>query len=87
MSKRKVLIALVIFLIFFVIIAGFIAVQINSLNLAHSTFENYYHFRGCERLLEKTDTYGICQTTSGEKIKIVLINGRWYLDGDGPGVW
>ncbi|MDE2188662.1 MAG: hypothetical protein KGJ35_02965, partial [Patescibacteria group bacterium] len=39
---------------------------------AHSTFENYYAFRGCTELLERTDSYGICKTGSGQTIKIVL---------------
>lgn len=51
---------------------------------AHDTFENYYAFRGCTQLLEKTDTYGICKTSSGETIKIVAYDNKWYLDGDLP---
>ena len=51
---------------------------------AHSSFENYYAFRGCTQLLYKTDTYGICKTASGQMIKIVEYQNRWYLDGDLP---
>ena len=61
--------------------------QIIFLQKAHSTFDNYYSFRGCTQLIQRTDTYGICKIASGATIKIVEINGRWYLDGDGPGVW
>jgi hypothetical protein len=61
--------------------------QVIMLRKAHSTFDNYYAFRGCARLLEKTDTYGICKTTSGSTIKIVEIGNGWYLEGDGPGIW
>ena len=61
--------------------------QIHTLNVAHSSFENYYKFRGCVELLEKTDTYGTCKLASGQTIKLVQINGRWFLDGDGPGVF
>lgn len=61
--------------------------QIIILQKAHSTFDNYYAFRGCTQLLEKTDTYGICKTGSGTTITIVEINNKWYLQGDGPGVW
>lgn len=57
------------------------------LRKAHSTFENYYEFRGCAQLLEKTDTYGTCKISSGETIKIVKYNSRWYLDGDLPTCW
>lgn len=59
----------------------------NKLNIAHSTFENYYAFRGCQTLIDRTDTYGDCRLADGTTIKLVLINGKWYLDGDGPGVW
>jgi len=58
---------------------------VRYLNVAHSTFENYYKFRGCTELLERTDTYGLCKTGSGQTIKIVKYQGRWFLDGDLPG--
>jgi hypothetical protein len=62
--------------------------QIRLLNKAHSTFENYYSFRGCVQLLKKTPTYGVCKTNSGQTIKIVLYHGKWYLNGDLPiGLW
>jgi hypothetical protein len=51
---------------------------------AHSTFENYYLFRGCVQLLEKTDNYGICRIVGGQVIKIVKFHDKWYLDGDLP---
>jgi len=56
--------------------------QIQMLNKAHSTFANYYAFRGCATLLEKTDTYGTCKLSSGNIIKIVLYQDKWFLDGD-----
>jgi hypothetical protein len=58
--------------------------QILFLRKAHSTFENYYAFRGCVGLLQKTDDYGICKTGSGQTIKIVKYDDRWFLDGDLP---
>lgn len=58
--------------------------QISYLRTAHSTFENYYKFRGCVKLLQKADSYGICKLQNGQTIKIVKFNGRWYLDGDLP---
>ena len=51
--------------------------------VAHSSFDEYYKFRGCTELLERTDTYGRCMTSRGV-IKIVLFEGKWYLDGDLP---
>ena len=56
------------------------------LKKAHSTFENYYAFRGCVQLLEKNPDSGTCKISSGQIIKIVKINNQWYLDGDGPGI-
>jgi hypothetical protein len=64
--------------------AAFLAWWFHRLEVAHSSFENYYAFRGCTDLIERTDTYGICKTKSGETIKIVLYEGRWFLDGDLP---
>lgn len=54
------------------------------LRKAHSTFENYYAFRGCKQLLEKKADYGICKTENNQTIKIVKFNDKWYLDGDLP---
>ena len=70
-----------------VIIAAFAIDQFFVLQKAHSTFDNYYAFRGCVQLLSRTDTSGVCKTASGDTITIVLIDGKWYLQGDGPGVW
>jgi hypothetical protein len=71
------------------VIMGFIVLNLLSnyfffLRRAHSSFENYYAFRGCKQLLQKTDGFGICKTDSGDVIKIVLYEGKWYLDGDLP---
>ena len=83
-EKKKLWIGLIAVLI----VAGMFCVyQIRVLNSAHSTFENYYRFRGCSLLVEKTDTYGTCKLTSGQTIKIVEIQNKWYLEGDGPGIW
>jgi hypothetical protein len=59
----------------------------HKLKVAHSTFENYYAFRGCVELVERAESSATCRTSSGEEIKIVEIDGKWYLEGDGPGVW
>ncbi len=73
-----------------VVILALIIVSVDQmivLRKAHSTFDNYYAFRGCIQLLARTDSYGICKTDSGQTIKIVQFNGRWYLDGDLPICW
>jgi len=74
--------------ILFIILVAWGVNQVIELHKAHSTFDNYYSFRGCTQLLTKTPTYGVCRTASGATIKIVLYNGKWYLNGDLPnGFW
>ena len=58
--------------------------QVFVLRKAHSTFEDYYAFRGCVQLLERTADYGTCKIASGQVIKIVKYQNKWYLDGDLP---
>ena len=79
-NKRRALILIFLGIVIFAL--G--ATQFFILRRAHSTFENYYAFRGCVQLLEKTDTYGICQLSSGQTIKLVKYQNKWYLDGDLP---
>lgn len=79
-SQRIIISAIILVLIFIV----FGVYEILYLQKAHSSFENYYAFRGCVQLIEKTDTYGRCKTQSGEIIEIVEYQGKWYLDGDLP---
>ena len=66
---------------FFLVIALY---QIYILRVAHSSFENYYQFRNYAQLIERGDSYGVCRTTSGQVIKIVRVDGKWYLEGDLP---
>ena len=67
-----------------VTIAGLVVYQIDQLRVAHSTFENYYAFRGCVRLMDRTEVDGHCETADGREIRIVEYHGAWYLDGDLP---
>jgi hypothetical protein len=71
------------------LIAGgsLVAYQVYTTRQAHTTFERYYAFRGCVQLIDKTDTYGDCKLANGQTIRLVLIDGKWYLEGDGPGIW
>lgn len=78
-----VALALLVVAVIFILCAS----QFLYVEKAHSTFENYYAFRGCTQLVERTDMYGICKTSSGQTIKMVLANGKWYLDGDLPTCW
>jgi hypothetical protein len=84
-KKKKIIVAVIVL----VVVAGAVLVldQYVVLKKAHSTFDNYYAFRGCTQLVSRTDTSGVCTTASGQTITIVEIDGRWYLQGDGPGVW
>lgn len=66
-------------------VAGLFGYQWSELQWAHSSFDSYYAFRGCVQLIDKTDTYGDCRTADGQTIKIVLYQGKWYLNGDLPG--
>ena len=84
-QKNKTLLFVLLAVALLILIFG--AIQFFELQKAHSTFDNYYAFRGCTQLIEKKDTYGICKTASGATITIVEINNKWYLQGDGPGVW
>jgi len=82
--KRKTKTWLKIFVALAVIFVGFCVYWVLYLRKAHSTFENYYTFRGCAKLVSKTDDHGFCKLKSGETIKIVKFKGKWYLDGDLP---
>jgi hypothetical protein len=80
----KIKIATITIILIVVIVFAFGINYILFLRKAHSTFENYYAFRGCVQLMNKTDDYGLCKISSGETIKIVKFRGKWYLDGDLP---
>jgi hypothetical protein len=87
MKSKKTTIVAVIVILILVAVAVLAIDQFFVLQKAHSTFDNYYAFRGCTQLISRTDTSGVCKTASGGTITIVEINGKWYLQGDGPGVW
>ena len=84
-SQKRIIVAIVILLV--AAAAAFALGQFFLLQKAHGTFDNYYAFRGCTQLISTTTTSGVCKTASGDTITIVEINGEWYLQGDGPGVW
>ena len=82
-KNKKIILTLLVILL----ICIFGISQIILLKKAHSTFENYYKFRGCTELIEKTEDYGICKISSGQIIKIVKFQNKWFLDGDLPNCW
>ena len=73
------------------IIAAFIiniaVAQVFIVQSAHSSFDNYYKFRGCSELISRSDDSATCKLPSGETIKIVKYQNKWYLDGDLPNGW
>jgi hypothetical protein len=81
--KKKLKIVIVLSLLAMVIFC-FALYWVIHLRTAHLTFDNYYKFRGCEQLINRTDDYGVCRLHSGDIIKIVRYENRWYLDGDLP---
>lgn len=81
LKNRKIVVAII---VVGLVIFAFTFSQWLYLRKAHSTFENYYTFRGCTQLIEKTETYGTCKIASGQTIKIVKFDNKWYLDGDLP---
>lgn len=82
MSIKRVIIDIVICL--FVVGILFVGYQMYYVNQAHSSFISYYNFRGCVQLISKTDTEATCKLTSGQIIKIVKYQNKWYLSGDLP---
>jgi hypothetical protein len=84
-QKNKILVLVLSIVVLLILMLG--TIQFFELQKAHSTFDNYYAFRDCTQLIQKTDTSGVCKTQSGAMITIVEINNKWYLQGDGPGVW
>ncbi len=69
-----------------ILLAGlsFFTYESRSLATAHSTFENYYAFRGCTELVDRTDTYGDCRLRDGSTIRIVKFDKKWFLEDDLP---
>ena len=70
-----------------VLLVALAAWQWVTLRIAHSSFENYAAFRGCEQITSRSETTGTCTLSSGETITMVEFNGKWYLKGDLPVCW
>lgn len=80
--RNKIVIVIAIIIVVLILVSG--TSYWLYLRKAHSTFENYYAFRGCTQLISTTTDSGTCRTGSGQIIKIVEYQGKWYLDGDLP---
>lgn len=73
-----------ILIVLIVILGAFCVWQVVYLREAHSTFDNYAAFRGCEEITSQTDTSGTCTLSNGQSITIVKFNNKWFLQGDLP---
>ncbi len=82
--NRKIKILIYLIVLLGLIVIGLGIYWVNYLRIAHSSFENYYEFRGCTELINKTSDQGYCKINSGETIKIVKYQDKWFLDGDLP---
>jgi hypothetical protein len=79
--KTKYIIALLLITVSVITVFSYFVITTNQ---AHETFEGYCKWRGLT-IESKTDTYGYCKDmNSGKLQKIVLYQGKWYLDGDLP---
>jgi hypothetical protein len=85
MKKYKIIFLIICLLAICIIAFG--AYQVITLKKAHGTLANYATFRGCSKLNNQTATSADCVLNSGQIIKLVQINNKWYLEGDGPGIW
>ena len=87
MNKKVLFVSLFFSIILFVLLISFTAYEISTTYNAHATFSGYCHWRGLEVVNQSSD-YGYCKDlNSGYVFKIVLVNGRWYLNGDLPNNW
>jgi hypothetical protein len=85
--SKKILIGSLIFSILLIIFLGIIIIyQIITTYDAHATFEGYCQWRGL-KIVNESNNYGYCNNSLGQVYKMVLVNGRWYLDGDLPNNW
>ena len=64
-----------------------VVTQAAAVERAHSSFENYYVFRGCQQLISRTDSSARCRLASGKIITLVDYQRKWYLQGDLPVCW
>ena len=81
---RKNLLIILAVIIIFCALGFFVIHQMTTTYNAHNTFDGYCKWRGLV-VVNKFSDYGYCQDLrTGKEFKIVLYNGRWFLDGDLP---
>ena len=84
MGQRKRITIWAVIGVVVLVFGALVANQVALVTKAHSSLENYSAFRGCVQRLETTESYATCKLASGAIIKMVNVNGKWYLDGDLP---
>lgn len=83
MKNKKLFIASILISILCV---SFVSYEFVTTYTSHSTFEGYCQWRGLT-VVNKSADFGYCQDENGNVFKMVLVNNRWYLDGDLPNNW
>lgn len=87
MKRRFLIISLIFSILLVLSISVFFGYEVATAYQAHATFEGYCKWRGLE-VLNQSNDYGYCKdVASNQEYKMVLVNGRWYLDGDLPNNW
>lgn len=87
MKKKILIVSLIISIVLVLLVFGFMTYQVITTYEAHGTFDGYCKWRGLE-IVNQSNDFGYCRdAVSGQVFKIVLFNGRWYLDGDLPNNW
>jgi uncharacterized membrane protein YqiK len=74
-------IAIIVASILFVAFVIFLIYQVTTTYRAHETFEGYCKWRGLE-VVSKTSNYGYCSDNAGNVYKMVMVRGRWFINGD-----
>lgn len=84
MLNKRQKVGLVVVIAVFVLSSLFVAYELITTQTAHNTFDGYCKWRGLT-VESKADNYGYCKDPkTNESFKIVLYEGKWYLDGDLP---
>jgi hypothetical protein len=86
-DKNKIFIIIAVCILIGILFWSFVFYNVITTYNAHKTFEGYCKWRGLD-VVNKSADYGYCKSEiSGKVFKIVLVNNRWYLDGDLPNCW
>ena len=82
---KRLLVALIFSILLFMAFSGFMGYEVITTYQAHMTFDGYCKWRGLE-IINQSNDFGYCGA-DGQIYKMVLVDGRWYLDDDLPNGW